>query len=145
MTEPLSDINAQNSEQPVANEVNPAEKYSLPNWPHFLPLGFIFEQLPEELKGAFAQIVLPAYYQLVVMVDTGLERSAGNTLVFLLIEELLQQFELGQGLNLTTTTPVSSENRERAWQRYLKLVNVKQTALDALAKVRNLYKPRMSK
>lgn len=106
---------------------------------HFLPDSFDFDAQPAAFQAAYDAIIEPAYKQLVVAPLDALERAAGTTIVFLLVEELLDQFELGQQFDLApTTTRGDREAREKAINRHLRLVGAKQTAINALLRLRKL-------
>lgn len=112
--------------------------------PYFLPETFDFEAQPAAFQAAYDAIIEPAYKQLVVAPLDALERAAGTTIVFLLVEELLDQLELGLQFDLApTTTRGDREAREKAINRHLRLVGAKQTAISALLRLRKLsLKPR---
>jgi len=113
--------------------------------PYFLPETFDLKAQPAAFQAAFDAIIEPAYQQLVVAPLDALERTAGTTIVFLLVEELLDHFELGQQFDLaSTTTRGDREAREKAINRHLRLVGAKQTAISALLRLRKLsLRPRV--
>ncbi|MGZ9128184.1 MAG: hypothetical protein ACXW4Z_10445 [Candidatus Binatia bacterium] len=107
--------------------------------PYFLPQSIDYEALPLAVRAAFDTIISPAYDELVMSPASGLERAAGATIVFLLVEELLDQFELGQTFNLAQTTDGGDrQERNRALNRHLQLVSSKQTAVNALLRVKKM-------
>lgn len=106
---------------------------------YFLPAGFDFEAQPAAFQAAYAAIIEPAYQQLVLAPRDALERSVGTTIVFLLVEELIDQQDLGQEFDRAESkTRGDRESREKAINRYLRLVSAKQAAISALHRVRQL-------
>jgi hypothetical protein len=106
---------------------------------HFLPDGFDFDAQPAAFKAAYDNIIEPTYKQLVVAPRDALERATGMTIVFLLVEELLDQQILGLEFDQAKSKPSSDpESREKALNRHLRLVSAKQTALNAYLRVRKL-------
>lgn len=123
---------------PTKKAPRKAGKISRPR-PYFLPESIDFDALPAAVQAAYESIIQPVYEELVLQPNTGLERAAGTTIVFLLVQELLDQFELGQALNLQQ--PATADDiggREKALQRHLRLVAAKQTAISALLRLRKL-------
>jgi hypothetical protein len=70
--------------------------------PDFLPDDFDFDALPAVVQRAICELVQPAYDELVAGADGALERAAGASFTFLLLLEVLDQFnltdQLGKGL-----------------------------------------------
>ena len=112
-----------------------------PPRPYFLPAGIDYQTLPQEVQAALNQIIQPAYFELVVLPKSALERAAGTSIVFLMVEELLQQFEIGRQMDLTLANTTKSDEREQEWQRHLKLVSAKQSAVNGLLRLRKSYPP----
>ncbi len=107
--------------------------------PYFLPETIDFEALPDAVKTAIDTIIQPAYEELVLAAVGALERSAGATIVFLLTEELFDQFELRRILINDGTSPkLDGAEREKLLRSHLKLVNAKQSATQGLLKIRRL-------
>jgi hypothetical protein len=106
---------------------------------YFLPAGFDFEAQPAAFQAAYDAIIEPAYQQLVVAPRDALERSIGTTIVFLLVEELIDQQDLGLEFDRSqSTTRGDRDSREKAINRYLRLVSAKQAAINALHRVRQM-------
>jgi hypothetical protein len=74
----------------------PRRQQSLVPRPHWVPLGFDFDSLPEQLKISLVEFVNPAYEQLVLQAADALERATGLSLIYLLWIELLNQLHLGE-------------------------------------------------
>ena len=70
--------------------------------PCFLPDDFDYDGLPSAVQRAICELVQPAYDELVVGAHDALERGAGASFTFLLLLEVLEQFnltdQLGQNL-----------------------------------------------
>ncbi|MBN2579230.1 MAG: hypothetical protein JXB10_09585 [Pirellulales bacterium] len=64
--------------------------------PHWLPPGYQWDSLPHPLQTALLDIVVPAYNQLVAQVSDHLARSAGLSLVGLLWQEIVNQYDQGE-------------------------------------------------
>lgn len=67
--------------------------------PHFLPEDFNYDGLPPYVRQAMCELVEPAYEELVEGADSALERAAGASYTFLLLLEVLGQFNLTKELN----------------------------------------------
>lgn len=107
--------------------------------PYFVPTDVDFEALPDAIKIAFQAIVQPAYDELVLSAPNALERAMGTSFVFLLAEEVLNHFEIGRQMNLSQIQSAADrEQREQALSRYLKLLGAKNSALNALLRLRKL-------
>ena len=69
---------------------------------YFLPDDFDFDGLPAVVQRAIRELVQPAYDELVVGAHDALERAASASFTFLLLLEVLEQFnltdQLGQNL-----------------------------------------------
>jgi hypothetical protein len=124
---------------------NPATKPP-PARLHFLPDTFDFAAQPPAFQAAYTEIIEPAYQQLVVAPRDALEKSVGTSIVFLLLEELLDQQELGLEFDQAQAKTRSDRDaREKALNRHLRLVSAKQTAINAYLRVRKLaQQPRFS-
>ncbi|MCE9607610.1 MAG: hypothetical protein K8U03_22210 [Planctomycetia bacterium] len=110
--------------------------------PYFVPENVDFEALPESVKVAFRTIVEPAYAELVLGARNALERSMGASFVFLLAEELLNHFEIGREMDLAQTNAgVDREKRDKTFAQFLKLIGAKNSALNALLRIRKLPPP----
>lgn len=109
------------------------------NRPYFVPAEIEFDTLPLPVQAAFATLVQPSYDELVVSAKTALERSAGVTLVFLLTLEILDQFELGHGLNLSgSPDDAAAAQREKVMQGHLRLITAKQKVANFVMKIRTI-------
>jgi hypothetical protein len=105
----------------------------IPPRPYFLPADLVWEELPENVRVALVTIVNPAYDELVIHAASILERSAGASLVFLLAEEVLQQFELG---NSMFSGAGNTAARQQSMDRYLRLISAKQKIANYLERVK---------
>lgn len=123
------------TEDDVSDPVTKAPPWRL----HFLPDTFDFAAQPAAFQAAFRAIIEPAYQDLVVAPRDALERSVGTTIVFLLVEELLDQQDLGLEFDRSQSMIRSDRDaREKAINRYLRLVGAKQAAINALHRVRQM-------
>jgi hypothetical protein len=64
--------------------------------PPWIPIGFQWDSLPRTLQSALIEFIAPAYDQLVAHVADQIERSTGLSLVGLLWQEIINQFEQGE-------------------------------------------------
>ena len=64
--------------------------------PAWVPEDVDFDKMPEAVRQAVAEIIEPAYRQLVTEAADPLERSVGVTLVHLMWLEILEQYETNQ-------------------------------------------------
>ena len=69
------------------------------NNPYFLPDDFDFDGLPAVVQRAICELVQPAYDELVAGAHDALERAAGASFTFLLLLEVLEQFNLTNQLD----------------------------------------------
>ncbi len=107
--------------------------------PYFLPPDVDFDSLPESVKVAYETIVQPAYDELVLYAPNALLRSIGASFVFLLAEELLDHFEMGNQIDFARAERAADrELRDRALVRHMKLLGAKNAALHALLRLRRM-------
>ena len=119
--------------------VTKASSGEQPVRPYYIPAGIDFDALPEPVRLVLQSVVEPTYRNLVLGVESPLERSAGVTLSFLLALEVLDQFQLGQQLNFTADpTADAGLQRDRQIGRYLRLVGAKQHAERFLLRIHDL-------
>lgn len=105
--------------------------------PYFLPPDLDLETLPAGVRAALEAIVQPAYEELVVQAPTALDRSAGMSLVFLQVQELIEQFERGRQMTLGLQGRDSGgESRDEDLQRYLRVIGAKDRAANFILRVR---------
>lgn len=102
----------------------------------FLPAGLGLGQLPPAVQRAVLELVAPAHEELVVQAPSVLERAAGSSFVFLLLMELLEQFELAGQVGDATADGGTGLTRELDLERYLKLMSAKDKAVAFLMRVR---------
>jgi hypothetical protein len=89
--------------------------------PYWIPPGVDFERLPEQVRAAMLGVINPAYQELVLGAQDGLQKAAGVTLISLLWLEVLDQVELGQDLTDPRSIGTSSPAREQLISRHLRL------------------------
>jgi hypothetical protein len=95
--------------------------------PYFIPESVDYEALPEPVRRALVSIVGPAYQESVELATTAMERSAGNTLVFLLTLEVLHQFDVARALDFSTLAGAdATQERDKLIEDHLLLVCVKE-------------------
>lgn len=102
--------------------------------PLWIPADVDFDSLPLEIQAAITGIINPAYRQLVLAAEEGLEQSTGLTVVHLLWLEILQQLELAA--DGVTPDAAESENRETKIARYLRLAGAKIVSSNFLLRLR---------
>lgn len=105
--------------------------------PYFIPAGLDFEALPPAVQLAAAELVQPAYDELVLQATGALERAAGSSFVCLMFFELLEQCELGRQVadQIEQGAPNPSP-REEDFQRHLRLIGAKGKAGEFLLRLR---------
>ena len=119
--------------------MDPAEPAVTHTRPYFLPDHIDFDALPESVKLAFQAVVEPVYCETVLGAKTGLERSAGASVVFLLANEMLEQFAIGREMDFAQSRDkAQSDEFDKHFNRYLKLVGSKQKAAEFLMKVKTM-------
>jgi hypothetical protein len=114
--------------------------------PYFLPVDVDHDSLPEPVRIALDEIVEPAYRELVLGAATALGRSAGVSLVFLLAEEILGQFQLGGQMDFgQAPDPSRRAERDKLIAAHLRVVNSKQQTANFILRLKDLrYKPTFS-
>lgn len=105
----------------------------LPGWLRGESDGF---GLPEGMKQAVAHIVLPAYRAFVLEAPGELERSVGNSVVYLTWLELVNQIRLANTLAESTGTDAILFDPDELTDRYLQLVTAKCQAAGLMLKIR---------
>src|SRR4051794_11363379 len=96
--------------------------------PFFLPEDLDFESLPANVQVAIDEIVAPAYGELVLGARSELERSSAISFVFLLTEEIQDQFEVAQQFPLGSHSGQDSSARHKRMRQHLRLVDAKLSA-----------------
>lgn len=106
----------------------------------FLPEGTVLDRLPTTVRRMIEEVVGPAYQQLVKEAPTALERTAGRTLIQLMILELCEQHgldeEIARGLG-NSPPPVGAEI-EAAMDRFLRVATVKQRTCSFILRAQEL-------
>jgi len=115
-------------------EPKPGARAGKPPW---VPEGVAYEMFSENLRAMIAEIVEPAYEQLVVRARDALEKTTGLTIVHLVWQEIVDQVDLAHdyehvGAVLHIVTP----NREEILERHLRIVYAKLKAANYLMRVR---------
>ena len=103
--------------------------------PYWLPPDTDADALPEELRLAIAEILTPAYRELVLEPPTALERATGVTFVYLLWVELLEQCDMGHTIPATAMNG-QAVNRQAALDRLLRVIGAKQKAANFLQRIK---------
>ena len=103
--------------------------------PYFLPQSIDYEALSDAEKLAIETIVVPAYEELVLGAGSALERSVAISLVFLLCEEIVDQFALGTTLPLGREAGADAERRNRM-AGYLRSLNAKMTVASFVLRIK---------
>lgn len=110
--------------------------------PYFVPPGVDLDRLPEQVRAVILGIINPAYRELVLAAQDGLQKAAGVTVVSLLWLEILDQLELGQELTVPRSAVVPSPERDQLITRHLRVAGAKIKAsgfLLRLAEFREKY------
>lgn len=107
--------------------------------PYFLPASIDFASLSQDVRLALQTIVQPSYDELVLAAPTAIERSAGVSLTFLLALEVLDQFALGNLLDLgQSKSGDQSTKRESLIARHLRVISEKQAVSRFLVRLQSL-------
>jgi len=94
--------------------------------PLFLAAGMDLDALHPELLAALEHIVLPVYERYVLSGQSPLETGTGMSLAFLLAQEILSQFAIGQeSFGCLTPSPEQAAKRQQEIDRYLRLFGAK--------------------
>ena len=110
---------------------------SVPYWiPNEVDLG----RFPAELRAAIAEVVNPAYRELVEQARNGLEKSAGLTVIWLMWLEIVDHIQLGHGLASSPSVTEASKEREQQIVRHLRLVGSKVKASSFLLRLHEFEK-----
>jgi hypothetical protein len=110
--------------------------------PYWIDAAFDIDSLPEGLRLAISEIVVPAYRQLVLEASDALERATGATYVHLLWEEILDQFELEKEAGSGAEPTARSARRMATMDRLLRIIGAKQKAANFLLRLRTMPKRR---
>jgi hypothetical protein len=109
-----------------------------PGRPLWMPEGADLERTPVEIRQAVAEILRPAYEELVVQAGSGMEKSLGASLVHLLWLEILEQYDIKKDYCKFDLLLEVDGTRGFAIDRYLKLVNSKLRLSSMLTRLRQL-------
>jgi hypothetical protein len=109
-----------------------------PGRPLWMPEGADLERMPVEVRQAVAEILRPAYEELVVQAGSGMEKSLGESLVHLLWLEILEQYDIKKDYCKFDLLLEIDGTRGFAIDRYLKLVNSKLRLSSMLTRLRQL-------
>ena len=104
--------------------------------PYWIPPSVDLECLPEEIRAAILGIINPAYRELVLKAQNGLEKAAGVTIVSLLWMEILDHVQMGREIGDTFLLTTPSEDCEKRIARHLRLVGAKIKAASFLQRLR---------
>ena len=110
--------------------------------PYFLPESIQYDDLPPTVRAALQAVIEPSYTELVLGALTALERSEGVTLCFLGCLEILDQFEIGRGMNLGQGGVAPATDRDQQIAPHLRLINSKQQAANFLLRLRMFRRTR---
>jgi hypothetical protein len=109
-----------------------------PGRPLWMPEGTDLERMPVEVRQAVAEILRPAYEELVGQAGSGIEKSLGASLVHLLWLEILEQYDMKKDYCKFDLLLELYGTRNFAIDRYLKLVNSKLRLSSMLTRLRQL-------
>ncbi len=105
--------------------------------PPWAPDGVDLIKVPEPVRQAVAEIIEPAYRQMVAEVEDPLERSIGLTLVHLMWLEVLDQHEAKQEY-LQTSILELPEDRSDMIDRHLRMLHTKVKVGSLLMRLREM-------
>src|SRR6185503_9999685 len=107
--------------------------------PFFLPIGLDIDTLPPQLGAALLEIVTPFYQRYVLRGSTPLEVSAGVSATFLLAEEIIAQFEIGQQFFCGHQCPQESTQRQTKIDALFRLLGAKMRFMNLLHRLAEFY------
>jgi hypothetical protein len=111
------------------------DRAGLPPW---VPSDVGYDRLPEKVRAMVAEIVAPAYEQLVVRARDALEKTTGLTIVHLVWQEIVDQIDLARDFNnVGSVLGIVSPAREDLIERHLRLIYAKLKAGSYLMRVRD--------
>jgi hypothetical protein len=103
--------------------------------PYWIPNEVDLGRFPAELRAAIAEVINPAYHELVERARDGLQKSAGLTVLWLMWLEILDHIQLGHSLGSSASMPETSKEREQLITRHLRLVGSKVKASSFLLRL----------
>ena len=113
----------------------PATRAAMPPW---VPEGVAYDMLSERARTMIAEIVEPAYEQLVLRARDALEKTTGLTIVHLVWQEILDQIDLARDYeHVDSVLNIVTPAREDLLQRHLQLIYAKLKAANYLMRVRD--------
>jgi hypothetical protein len=116
-----------------------AENSPSPVRPFWIPPDLKVDQLSPAMQLAIAQILNPAYEELVVLAQSEIERSMGLTHVHLLWHELIQQIDLAKDMGQTLPKGEGTEAHQEKLVRHMRLISQKDKAARFLLEVQKFY------
>jgi hypothetical protein len=111
---------------------DPGPESDLPCW---FPAETSMLGLPKNVRQSLARAIAPAYRALVLNASGELERSLGNSVVYLTWLELVQQFHLAAAVADPTSLPAALQSPDELMDRYLQLVAAKCHAAGLVSKI----------
>jgi hypothetical protein len=126
---------AQLQPQPTKSESAAARDPNLPLW---LPDACDLERMPVEVRQAVAEIVQPAYAEMVQGAATGMEKSLGASIVHLLWLEILDQYDIKKDYTNNVLTLGMESNRKDAIAQYIRLIDAKLRVGNFMVRLREL-------
>ena len=125
-------------ETPVAPRQSPTPPHVGPRTPPWVPEGVGYDKLPEKVRAMIAEIIEPAYEQLVLRARDALEKTTGLTIVHLAWQEIVDQIDLARDYNnIGSVLNIITPNREPLLDRHLRLVYAKFKAANYLMRLRD--------
>jgi hypothetical protein len=109
-----------------------------PNLPLWLPDDCDLERMPVEVRQAVAEIVQPAYAEMVQNAASGMEKSLGASIVHLLWLEILDQYDIKQDYTNNVLTLGLPSNRKDAITQYIRLIDAKLRVGNFMVRLREL-------
>jgi hypothetical protein len=113
------------------------EKMPAAPTPVWAPDGVDLKFVPDEVRRAVADVVQPAYEQLVLDVDDPLEKTIGVTVSHLLWLEILQQADLKREYTKITAVLGLSDDHHAAIDQHLRIIDAKVKLGYLLARLRD--------
>jgi hypothetical protein len=95
--------------------------------------------LPLALQQAITEIIDPAYRELVLEAQTGLERSVGLTYVHLAWLEMIEAMDIGKDMAQTLPKGEGTHAHQLKIRRYLRLIAQKDKIARFILEVEKFY------
>jgi hypothetical protein len=107
--------------------------------PLWIPDDVKFDRLPPALQRAITEIIGPAYEEVVLAAQSGLERSMGVTYVHLLWLALIEMIDIARDMGPGLALGEGTDKHQKKIARHLRLVGQKDRIAKFLLEVQRFY------